>query len=83
MTEEEIKTLVESGMPGASVSIGGDGYHIDVIVVSDDFEGLSRVRRQQLVYGLLSDAIRSGAVHAVNVKAMTLAERSLAASSAR
>ncbi len=83
MTEDDIKQLVESGMPGARVSIGGDGYHIDVIVISDQFEGLTRVKRQQLVYGLLSDAIRSGAVHAVNVKAMTVAEQSLAASSTR
>ncbi len=74
MTEDEIKTLVMAGMPGAAVEIGGDGYHIDVTVVSDAFAGLSKVRRQQLVYGVLADAIRSGALHAVNIKAFTAAE---------
>ena len=54
--------------------MGGDGYHIDLAVVSDAFEGLSRVRRQQLVYGVLADVIRSGALHAVNIRAQTVAE---------
>ena len=63
-----------AGMPGADVAVGGDGYHIDLTVVSDAFEGLNRVRRQQLVYGVLADVIRSGALHAVNIRARTVAE---------
>jgi len=63
-----------AGMPGADVAVGGDGYHIDLTVVSDAFEGLSRVKRQQLVYGVLADVIRSGALHAVNIQARTPAE---------
>ena len=63
-----------AGMPGADVAVGGDGYHIDLTVVSDAFEGLNRVKRQQLVYGVLADVIRSGALHAVNIQARTVAE---------
>ena len=63
-----------AGMPGADVVVGGDGYHIDLTVVSDAFEGLTRVKRQQLVYGVLTDVIRSGALHAVNIRAQTVAE---------
>lgn len=63
-----------AGMPGADVAVGGDGYHIDLTVVSDAFEGLNRVKRQQLVYGVLADVIRSGALHAVNIRALTAAE---------
>ena len=63
-----------AGMPGADVAVGGDGYHIDLTVVSDAFEGLNRVKRQQLVYGVLADVIRSGALHAVNIRARTVAE---------
>lgn len=74
MTEEEIRQLVMAGMPGARVSVGGDGYHIDLTVVSEAFAGLSRVKRQQLVYGVLAEVIRSGALHAVNIKALTEAE---------
>ena len=74
MTEDEIRALVMAGMPGADVVVGGDGYHIDLKVVSDAFEGLNRVKRQQLVYGVLADVIRSGALHAVNIRALTAAE---------
>ena len=63
-----------AGMPGADVAVGGDGYHIDLTVVSNAFEGLNRVKRQQLVYGVLADVIRSGALHAVNIRARTVAE---------
>ena len=52
MSEDEIRDLVLAGMPGARVDVGGDGYHIDITVVSEAFAGLTRVRRQQLVYGL-------------------------------
>jgi acid stress-induced BolA-like protein IbaG/YrbA len=78
MTEDEIKALVMAGMPGADVAVGGDGYHIDLTVVSDAFEGLNRVKRQQLVYGVLADVIRSGALHAVNIRARTVAENQAA-----
>ena len=74
MTDDEIRALVMAGMPGADVAVGGDGYHIDLTVVSDAFEGLNRVKRQQLVYGVLADVIRSGALHAVNIRALTAAE---------
>lgn len=74
MQPEEIRQLVAAAMPEADVSVGGDGYHHELQVVSDVFDGLSRVKRQQLVYGHLSEVIRSGALHAVNVRALTPAE---------
>lgn len=45
MSEDEIRDLVLAGMPGARVDVGGDGYHIDITVVSEAFAGLTRVRR--------------------------------------
>ena len=75
MDEREIRALLEQGLPGASVEVGGDGYHIDISVVSEAFVGKRRVQRQQMVYAALGDAISSGAVHAVNIRAETAAER--------
>lgn len=74
MTADEIRNLVLAGLPGARVAIGGDGHHVELMVVSDAFDGLSRLKRQQLVYATLDTAIRSGALHAVNIHAMTAAE---------
>lgn len=63
-----------TGLPGAEVTVGGDGYHIDLTVVADVFEGMSRLKRQQAVYATLAEPIRSGALHAVNIRALTVAE---------
>lgn len=38
--------------------------HFKVVIVSDVFEGLSRVKRQQLVYKVLSEEI-AGPIHAL------------------
>ena len=83
MTEDEIRRLLLAGLPGAEVEIGGDGYHVDVSVTSAEFDGMSRVKRQQRVYAVLNDVIRSGALHAVNIKASTPQERSSAGSAPR
>lgn len=74
LTEQQIAALVRDAIPGARVSVGGDGYHVEVGVVSDAFAGLRPVQRQQKVYAALGEAIRSGALHAVNVRARTEAE---------
>ena len=42
-----------------------------MIAVGDAFEGLSPVKRQQLVYAALSDEIASGALHAISIKTFT------------
>jgi acid stress-induced BolA-like protein IbaG/YrbA len=42
-----------------------------VVVVTSEFEGLSTVKRQQLVYSHLQEAIASGAIHAVTMKTYT------------
>jgi acid stress-induced BolA-like protein IbaG/YrbA len=42
-----------------------------VVVVSPVFEALNTVKRQQLVYSHLQEAIASGAIHAVTMKTYT------------
>lgn len=42
--------------------------HFDVIIVSNAFSGLSRIRRHQLVYEALSDLMETD-VHALRIKA--------------
>ena len=74
LTEQQIADLVRAALPDARVSVGGDGYHVEVSVVSEAFSGLRAVQRQQRVYAALGEAIRSGALHAVNIRALTEAE---------
>jgi len=74
MQPEEIKQLIEAGISGSEVMAKGDGSHYEVVVISDAFEGKSMVDEQRMVYAALGDALTSGAIHAINIKAYTPAE---------
>ena len=74
MTADEVKRLIEKGMPGAIVQVSGDGGKFEAVVVSPAFEGLSMIKGHQLVYGTVQTEIASGTVHALSIKAYTPAE---------
>ena len=71
MNEAMIVNALESAFPGAQIDVQLDGSHCQVTVVSDLFEGLRPVARQQKVYAPLNEFICSGALHAVNIIANT------------
>lgn len=48
----------------------GQETHFKIIVVSDQFKELTKVKRQQLVYQFLSDLFKTG-LHAVNQSTFT------------
>ena len=74
MANEEIVAKLQEAFTDAEVDISGDGSHFNVLIISDDFEGLRSVKKQQLVYAVLNDDIASGAMHAVNMSLFTKAE---------
>jgi BolA protein len=47
--------------------------HFHVIVASEKFDGMMRVARQRLVYGILADEL-AGPVHALSLETRTPAE---------
>lgn len=51
----------------------GSESHFKVIVVSDQFDGLPRVRRHQAVNGVLADELRND-IHALSMTTMTEGE---------
>lgn len=71
MNEAVIMSALESAFPGAEIDVQLDGSHCQVTVVSNMFEGLRPVARQQKIYAPLNEFIRSGALHAVNIIANT------------
>ncbi len=73
---EDIEARLRDALGEAEVAVDGEGNRFVIDVVSDDFEGLSRVKRQQAVYAAIQDLIASGAIHAVTIRAATKAERS-------
>lgn len=69
---ESIQQLVEAVLPeGSQVSVDTDGYYFNVTAISDSFEGLNAVKRQQAVYKGLQQVIADGSLHAVNIKTFT------------
>lgn len=71
MTPEEVQTLIELGLPECEVRVSSDGSHYDVIVIGQQFDGLSRVAQQRTVFATLGDRISSGEIHAINIKVYT------------
>jgi acid stress-induced BolA-like protein IbaG/YrbA len=74
MSSADIQALLENEFPGSEITIE-EGYHNEIQVVSDAFEGKSAVKRQQMVYKPLTDLITGGTVHAVKISALTPAEK--------
>ena len=74
MTTDEIKVLIEAGIESAQVTVNGENGMFDTIVVSDKFEGLTPVKKQQMVYATVNAQITSGEIHALTIKAYTPSE---------
>ncbi len=66
--------LVEKEIGGARADVTGDGSKFEARVVSEHFDGLSTIKRHKLVYAALDEHIKSGAIHALSIKAYTPAE---------
>ena len=71
MTNEELQLLISQEMVDSQVIIGGDGHHFEATIISDAFQNLSKLKRQQMVYGKLSSYITNGAIHALNLQTYT------------
>jgi len=66
MQPDEVKQLLQSRLTGCEVEVNGDGRHFAIRVIGEIFAGLSPVKKQQLVYGALSEEFASGSIHAVD-----------------
>lgn len=73
MQPEDIKQLIERGLPGAQVAVEGDGHHFEALIVAREFEGKSMLQQHQLVYAALGEKMRSE-IHALSLRTMTPAE---------
>lgn len=71
METEQIKSLIEQGIPDSQATVTGEGGKYEAIVVSTAFEGLTMVKEHQLVYATVNEHIASGALHALTIKAYT------------
>ena len=76
MNTQEIKALIEAGLPGAVATVlTDDGHHFHAVVVSPEFEGKSRIQQHRMVNATLQAQIDSGALHAIGLTTRTPAEQ--------
>lgn len=67
LAPEHLQVINESS--GHNVAPGSE-THFRLLVVSNAFEGLSAVKRQQRIYGILADEL-AGEVHALTMQTLT------------
>lgn len=74
MEAEAIQQLLSQHFSQASIEVNVEGSHVNLQIISDVFEGMRPLKRQQAVYQVLNEHIASGAIHAVNMKTLTPSE---------
>lgn len=65
----KLRGNIEAAIEGAEVTVTAAGPgHFEIHVVSSAFDGLNRVKQQQLVYGAIADLMagQNAPVHAID-----------------
>ena len=65
---------IETAISGAKANVTGDGSKFEAEVIADEFSGLPPLKRHKLVYAVLDEYIKSGAIHALSIRAFTNSE---------
>ena len=67
MQPDDIKQMIERGLPGARVSVTGDGHHFEAEVVASEFAGKSTLQQHQIVYRTLGSKM-GNEIHALSLR---------------
>lgn len=71
MEVDEIRSLIEAGLPGTKADVrSDDGTHFSAVVVSTAFAGKTMVQQHQLVYKTLGSRM-GNEIHALAIKTYT------------
>jgi stress-induced morphogen len=72
-TAADLKRRIEDALPGSTAEVEdltGGGDHFRAEVVSDRFDGLSRIEQHRLVYDVFGAEV-GGPIHALSIKTST------------
>ena len=70
---EDLKQRIEAALPGSKAEVEdltGGGDHFRAEIVSDRFDGLSRIEQHRMVYDVFGDEV-GGPIHALSIKTST------------
>lgn len=74
MEPTDIARRIEKALPGAQADVKGADNHYSARIVSDRFEGKTRIEQHQMIYALFRKEMDGGAVHALQLRTITPAE---------
>jgi acid stress-induced BolA-like protein IbaG/YrbA len=68
MTKEDIKALIQAGLPGAMVEVrGDDGQHFEAEVAYAGFAGKPVIQQHRMVYATLGERM-GREIHALQLR---------------
>ena len=73
MIENKIKDILKNKIKDSKIFIqdmNGQNNHFSLIVISEEFEGLSIIKQHQIIYNALSSMITKE-IHALQIKTFT------------
>ena len=70
----DITNLLKLKFPNADISFEGENCNSRVLIVSNEFEGLTSLQRHRLVLGALKDHFKTGELHALSLKTKSPSE---------
>ena len=72
--KDVITKILSEGIKCDTLIVEGSESKYEVQIVSDIFDNKSTIQRHKIIYALLDSYIKTGEIHALTIKAMTLSE---------
>jgi acid stress-induced BolA-like protein IbaG/YrbA len=67
VNSEQIQAWLEADLPGAKVTVTGDGHHFETAISYKGFANKSIIQQHRMVYDALGDKMQN-AIHALSIK---------------
>ncbi len=74
MMKDMITNVLSKEIEYDKLIVEGSESKYEVKIVSDVFNGKSMIQRHKIIYALLDSYIKTGEIHALTIKAMTISE---------
>ena len=70
MNAEQLQYIIENALENTKALIEThDNVHFNATIISQKFSSIgNKVKRQQLIYGIINHYIASGEIHAISMK---------------
>ena len=74
MMKDVITKVISDEIIYEDLVVEGSEAKYEVKIVSNIFDGKSLIQRHKIIYALLDNYIKTGEIHALTIKAMTISE---------